>query len=166
MKRKKIIIALFGIILLSIILYFSCRKRPEKISLKNKIYVMELTLNSDLPTYLMEKVPLTELEKEHYFIYQPYWDYNPNDDPEYTYITDIFIDDDNYNVLGLSIGNDLEKMEKTMKQYGYMRDFFYPAYLVYKKGDIHIWLEMTSDNHIEQMTILLHRNTLKRIYYD
>lgn len=166
MKKRKIIIVLFIIILLGRILFLSFCKSPRKLNLKNKFYVIEITLNSDLPTYLMEKVPLAELEKEHYFIYQPYLDYIPNDDPEYTYITDIFIDDDNYNVLGLSIGDDLEKVQKTMSQYDYMRDIFYPYYLIYKKGDIRIWIEMTSDNHIEQMTILLHRNTLIETHFD
>lgn len=172
MKRKKIIIVLFCMILLGIILYFSCRKRPKEISLKNKIYVMELTLNSDLPTYLMEKVTLTEQEKENYFIYKPYLDYDmlltdPNDAPEYMYITNIVINDGSYNVLGLSIGDDIENVKKTMTQYGYMIDIFYLPYFLYKKGDICIWIDMTSDNHIEEMTIFLHRNTLiNRIYFE
>lgn len=36
-------------------------QKTEGNELKNKFYVIEITLNSDLPTYLMEKVPLADV---------------------------------------------------------------------------------------------------------
>ena len=172
MKKRRIIV-LFSMILLGWILFLSCFKKPKEMSLKNKLYVMELTLNSDLPVYLLEKVYLTEEEREDYFNYDPYLDYDmiipyPNDDaPEYIFITQIVIDEGNYNVLGLAIGDDIEKVKKIMKQYGYIKDIFYLPHLLYKKGDICIWIVMTSDNHIEAMKVYLHRNTLiNRIYFE
>lgn len=74
------------------------------------------------------------------------------DDPD-MYIILISIYSNNYNVLGLSIGDDLEEIEKTMKQYGYMIDIFALPYLSYKKGDIYIDVDMSSDNHIEKITV-------------
>lgn len=159
MKRK--IIIFFIIILLGRILFLSFCKNPEEINFKNKFYLTELTHNSNLPIPLMEKVDFTEQENEDFSIYTAYSDtmfYDrytpyPADDPNNMYIILIFIDSDSYNVLGLSIGNDLEKIEKTMKQYGYMRDIFRLPYISYKKGDIHIRFDISSDNQIEKIRI-------------
>ena len=159
MKGK--IIILFIIILLGRILFLSFCKAPEKINLKNKLYLTELTHNSNLPIPLMEKVDFTEQENEDFSIYTAYSDamfydrYNPypHDDPDNMYITNIFIYSHNHNVLGLSIGDDLEKIEKTMKQYGYMRDIFCLPDISYKKGDIHIGFDVSSDNYIEEIRI-------------
>ncbi len=164
MKRK--IIILFIIILWGRILFLSFCKNPEEINFKNKFYAMELTHNSNLPMQLMEKVDFSEQESEEYSIYSsPYSDFfigilqgadvvSPYavDDPD-MYIILISICSNNYNVLGLSIGDDIEALEKTMKQYGYMRDLFRLPYLSYKKGDIHIDVDMSSDNHIENIAI-------------
>ncbi len=159
MKRK--IIILFIIILLGRILFLSFCKNPEEINFKNKFYAMEITHNSNLPIQLMEKVDFTEQENEDFSIYTAYSDamfydrYNPypHDDPDNMYITNIFIYSDSYNVLGLSIGDDLEEIEKTMELYGYMRDIFYLPDISYKKGDIHIGFDVSSDNHIEEIRI-------------
>jgi len=123
MKRRKIIIALFSMMLLNIILYFSCHKRPEEIGFKNKLYLRELSLNSDLPMQLMEKVDLTEQERKEFSIDNPYFvqitedttAYGrpyPYDNSEKIYITNLFIYDENYNVFGLSIGDNIEKAKK------------------------------------------------------
>ena len=109
MKRK--IIMLFIIILLGRILFLSFCKNPEEINYKNKLYLTELTHNSNLPIPLMEKVDFTEQEREDFSIYTAYSDtmfYDrytpyPADDPNNMYIILIFIDSDSYNVLGLSI---------------------------------------------------------------
>ena len=159
MKGK--IIILFIIILLGRILFLSFCKNPEEINFKNKFYLTELTHNSNLPIPLMEKVDFTEQENEDFSIYTAYSDtmfYDrytpyPADDPNNMYIILIFIDSDSYNVLGLSIGDNLEEIEKTMKQYGYMRDIFRLPYISYKKGDIHIRFDISSDNHIEKIRI-------------
>ena len=164
MKRK--IIMLFIIILLGRILFLSFYKNPEEINFKNKFYAIELTRNSNLPMQLMEKVDFSYRENEEYSIYtSPYSDFFIEipqctdmifpyevDDPD-MYIILISICSINYNVLGLSIGDDIEKMKKTMKEYGYMIDIFALPYLSYKKGDIHIDVDMSSDNHIEKITV-------------
>ncbi len=172
MKRRKIIIALFSMMLLNIILYFSCHKRPEEISFKNKLYLRELSLNSDLPMQLMEKVDLTEWEKENFFINpdsyvvqiaentKAYVRSYPYGDSENIYITLIYIYDNNYNVLGLSIGDNLEKLEKTMKHYGYMRDISEPFNITYKKGEVYVRFYMSSDNYIEEICVFCYRHTL------
>ncbi len=166
MKRK--IIILFIIILGGRILFLSFCKAPEEMNFKNKFYLMELTHNSNLPIPLMEKVDFTEQENEDFSIYTAYSDamffdrYNPypHDDPDNMYITNIFIYSRNHNVLGLSIGDDLEEIEKTMAQYGYMRDLFYLPDILYKKGDIHIGFDVSSDNHIEEIRIYYYRFSL------
>jgi len=164
MKRK--IIILFIIILLGRILFLSFYKNPEEINFKKKFYAMELTRNSNLPMQLMEKVDFSERESEEYSIYSsPYSDFfieipQGTDmvppcatyDPD-MYIICISICSNNYNVLGLSIGDDLEEIEKTMKQYGYIRDIFVLLYLSYKKGDIYIDVDMSSDNQIEEIAV-------------
>ena len=175
MKRK--IIILFIIILLGWILFLSFCKDTEEVSFKNKFYAMELTHNSDLPMQLMEKVDFSERESEEYSIYSsPYSDFFIEisqgadmippyavDDPD-MYIILISIYSNNYNVLGLSIGDGLEEIEKTMKQYGYMIDIFALPYLSYKKGDIYIDVDMSSDNHIEKITVSYLRYSLYDIF--
>ena len=164
MKRK--IIMLFIIILLGRILFLSFCKTPEETNFKNKLYAMEITHNSNLPMQLMEKVDFLERESEEYSIYSSPYSYffigilqgaevippYAVDDPD-MYIILISIYSDNYNVLGLSIGDDIEKVKKTMKEYGYMRNIFTLPYFSYKKEDIYIDVVMSSDNHIEKIVV-------------
>lgn len=172
MKRKRVMI-LLGMILGGMVLFLSHWKSSEEMGLKNKLYVMELTCNSDLPIQLMKKIDLTEKEREDPFTYYDSYFFQFAEDttayvgtypyPYYksknVYIYLISIHDDNYNVLGLSIGDDIEKVKKIMKQYGYIKNIFYLPYTSYKKGDMHIDFDMTLDNHIEKMTISVYRDT-------
>ena len=166
---KKRIIILFIIILLGRILFLSFCKNPEEINFKNKLYLTELTHNNNLPIQLMDKVDFTEQERKEFSIYTAYSDvifgldrYNPypHDDPDNMYIILIFIDSDTYNVFDLSIGDDFEKARETMKQYGYVREFFDFPYNTYKKGDIQIGFDLSSDNHIEKIRIAYLRYSL------
>ena len=175
MKIK--IIILFIIILLGRILFLSFCKNPEEINFKNKFYAMELTRNSNLPMQLLEKVDFAERESEEYSIYSsPYSDFFigipqgadavppcATYDPD-MYIICISIYSDNYNILGLSIGDDLEEIEKTMKEYGYIIDIFTLPYLSYKKGDIYIDVDMSSDNHIEEIAVYYLQYSLSDIF--
>lgn len=169
MKRN--IIIFFIIILLGRILFLSFCKNPEEISFKNKLYLRELSLNSDLPMQLMEKVDLTEQERKEFSIDNPYLvqitedttAYGrpyPYDNSENIYITNLFIYDEHYNVFGLSIGDDIEKAKKTMKKYGYMRNIFFIPDVAYKKGDVRIRFETSADNHIEEIIVSCYRYTL------
>lgn len=165
---KQVIILLFIIILF----LFGCSKSKE-MSFTNKLYVQELINNSNLSIQLMKKIELTEEEKAFYAVPTYYDDdsiygeieglgfsYPSHEKNSDVYITQITIYTDKYNILGLTIGDDFDKVVHTMEQYGYSRDLTKIPNFVYKKGELHVRVDMTPDNHIEEITVSVYQNRL------
>ncbi|MCM1083692.1 MAG: hypothetical protein NC428_09465 [Clostridium sp.] len=149
----------------------------QKMGFINSIYLIELTLNSDFPMQLMRKVELTEIDKKFVSIDTPYvapdsvnreidglgFPY-PYDNSHNWYITQICIYVNKYNILGLTVGDDREKIDATMEQFGYTLEYDEGSYIGFRKGELCISFFFGSPPHV---TVSVFRQTLDDIlsYY-
>lgn len=130
--------------------------------------IIELKNNSELSIELLKKIPLTAEERKEYAPDVPYHDEASNEDIEalgFPYpenesdicITQIFLHSDKNQVLGLTVGDDIEKINEVVEKYGYITNISSEEYLEYYKGNVHIIMDLDTDHRITQLTVAVTR---------
>ncbi|MCM1083691.1 MAG: hypothetical protein NC428_09460 [Clostridium sp.] len=162
-------------ILIMALFLSGCEKKKE-IGFVNIVYVMEITLNSDLPIQLLRKIELTDKEREDYNSESPYWDEkninreiegfgfpypNRHSNKSDIYITEVTIYVNKYNILGLTVGDDRKKIDTTMEKFGYTLAFDEESHFGYKKGEFTISFSYGSKPYV---SISVYRWSLQDIW--
>lgn len=145
-----------------------CGKESTTVSSADEKAAKEITENSKLSIDLLEKVELDEKQREKVKADQPYYSEKSEDKiegfgfpfPEENsdvYITQITVHSKDYNILGLTVGDKLKKVKKTMKEYEFKRNKDYPSYYIFDKGSAHISVRFDSNQKVEMITVSIAR---------
>ncbi len=136
------------------IMLVGCSDNSEK-------YIQELNDNSNMGAELLQDSGLTEKEAKRYNADMPYIIYIDDKDTKYycfrypdeeapLTITQIEIHDEEYDVFGIHLGDNVEDGIDILKDYGYKReDFPVNNTYLYTKGDVNVILDYEGDTITE-----------------